>query len=63
MHHESSPTITEKDEMMVKHMVKHMANNIFERGNPLTLQETKELKNLVTEKHFTEQEITFCLNV
>ena len=62
LHHESSPTITEKDEMMVN----HMTNYIFERRNPFTLQETKELKNLVTEKHFTEQEINFsfeCLTI
>ena len=62
LHHESSPTITEKDEMMVN----HMTNYIFERRNPFTLQQTKELKNLVTEKHFTEQEINFsfeCLTI
>ena len=62
LHHESSPTITEKDEMMVN----HMTNYIFERRNPFTLQETKELKNLVKEKHFTEQQINFsfeCLTI
>ena len=62
LHHESSPAITEKDEMMVN----HMTNYIFERRNPFILQETKELKNLVTEKHFTEQEINFsfeCLTI
>ena len=62
LHHESSPAITEKDEMMVK----HMTNYIFVRRNPFALQETKELKNLVTENHFTEQERTFlfeCLTI
>ena len=43
LYHESSPTITEKEEMMVK----HMTNYISERRNPFTLSETKELKNLV----------------
>ena len=47
-------------------MVNHITNYIFERRNPFTLHETKELKNLVTGKHFTEQELTFlfeCLTI
>ena len=62
LHHEFSSTITERDEKLVNQMTDY----IVKKGNPFLLEKTKELKNIVTGKHFTEEEINFifhCLSI